>query len=50
LLRKVLSQIDNVRKIRNEIVHKNKKPTKEECDSAFKSVNDFFGVLNKNQS
>ncbi|MFD1162983.1 hypothetical protein [Hwangdonia seohaensis] len=47
--RKVLSQIDSIRKIRNEIVHENKKLTKVECEFAFKAVNDFFDVLRKNQ-
>ncbi|NJX16263.1 hypothetical protein [Tamlana crocina] len=47
--RGVLGKIDSIRKIRNDIVHENKKPTKEECEFAFKAVNDFLGILNKNR-
>jgi len=47
--RKVLSKIDSIRKIRNEIIHESRKITREECEFAFKAVNDFFDVLRKNQ-
>ncbi|WP_298346564.1 hypothetical protein [uncultured Algibacter sp.] len=46
--RKVLSKIDGIRKIRNEIIHENRKIAREECEFAFKAVNDFFEVLRKN--